>query len=245
MQRIFFDTDLTSTPSIDVPNFTVLIGTNNSGKTNILYAAIKSTQDLYDANIIASASEVSSKLNIMFAQHDGNYDAIVKRFKTISGNNLCRSKELHKFEVAMPVSSFSKAMPEVAKLEDSPMWMHRLLSILLVLESPDATVSAFNLIENGFHPFVLNRILENLRDYTYSHKKVLLFSTYSPNVVNQFKPNEVRLVTKDDRNLISVEVLNLESGSFKMALENHNTSIGSLWQCGFFGDQMPKTLLRP
>ena len=116
----------------------------------------------------------------------------------------------------------------------------RILAFLVALyQEKTPSIICFEEIENGIHPWLLNKIMELLKIVStegINGKPVqILITTHSPLVLNYVEPHQVRAVELDDEGKTQVHVLPTDSVRFQKALEAYDGELGELWFTNVFG----------
>ena len=116
----------------------------------------------------------------------------------------------------------------------------RILAFLVALyQEKTPSIICFEEIENGIHPWLLNKIMELLKIVStegINGKPVqILITTHSPLVLNYVEPHQVRAVELDDEGKTQVHALPTDSARFQKALEAYDGELGELWFTNVFG----------
>lgn len=96
---------------------------------------------------------------------------------------------------------------------------------LVVMEEPDTSLN----------PAVLSRLVELLRNYTSreNRPRQFILTTHNPAFLNYFKPEEVRIVSRDEQGY--TQVSQVPDHIKEIWLKDGTYALGEIWDMGAFG----------
>jgi predicted ATPase len=94
-----------------------------------------------------------------------------------------------------------------------------------VIEEPDTAV----------HPLLLKRLVELFRNYTEGeHPRQFILTTHNPMLLNLFKPEEVRIVERNERGETTVSGVPMDIANIWLETDGAY-NLGNLWTTRLLG----------
>jgi AAA15 family ATPase/GTPase len=153
---------------------------------------------------------------------------------SLSPNNFEARQNTFSLEL---VDKYSDHHIPASDISDGTMRILAFLTALYQENTP--SIICFEEIENGVHPWLLNKMMELLKIVStegITGKPVqVLITTHSPLLLNYVEPHQVRAVELDEEGKTQVHTLPTDSVRFQKALEAYDGSLGELWFTNIFG----------
>ncbi|WP_041699903.1 AAA family ATPase [Thalassoporum mexicanum] len=178
------------------------------------------------------ASNLAAFLYLLKEQYRDNYDRIVKTIRLVApffGDFILRPSPLNQDNIQLEWQELGQDIPFKAHhLSDGTLRFICLATLLLQPKSLQPETILIDEPELGLHPYAINVLASLIR--LASLEKQLIVSTQSIELLNNFEPEDVIVVDRDQ----GKSTLNrLSSSKLQEWLDEY--TLGELWQKNLFG----------